>query len=95
MITLVFDAPGVTAAQYEEVCRLANCSQTNVPDGMIFHSAAPTDTGWLVVDQWESEAKFKAFSERLEPALAKAGITQKPKIYKTYKIISGRVPVAV
>ncbi len=95
MITLVFDAPGVTAAQYDEACRLANCSQSNVPDGLIFHSASPTETGFLVVDVWESEEKFKAFGERLGPAMAQAGITQVPKIYKTHNTMSGLVPAAV
>ncbi len=95
MITLVFDAPGVTAAQYEEACRLANCSQSNVPDGLIFHSASPTETGWLVVDVWESDEKFKLFGERLGPAMAKAGITHQPKIYKTHGIIAGAVPATV
>ena len=95
MITLVFDAPGVTQAQYEEVCRLSNCTQTNVPDGMIFHSASPTETGWLVVDVWEDAEKFKTFSERLGPALEKAGITHKPQILETHNIITGRGPAAV
>ena len=95
MITLVFDAVGVTAAQYDEACRLANCSQSNVPDGMIFHSASPTETGWLVVDVWESDEKFKAFGERLGPAMEKVGITTKPKFYKTHSIITGAVPATV
>lgn len=95
MITIVFEGAGVTAAQYDEACRLANCSQSNVPDGLIFHSAAPTETGWFVSDVWESEEKFNAFGERLGPALEKAGITAKPRIYKTHAIISGRVPATV
>jgi len=95
MITLVFDAPGVTAAQYEEACRLANCSQSNVPDGLIFHSASPTDSGWLVVDVWESEEKFRAFGERLGPAMEQAGINQQPRIYKTHAIMGGGVPASV
>lgn len=94
MITLVFEGPGVTATQYEEACRLANCSQANVPDGLIFHSASPTDNGWLVVDVWESEEKFKAFGERLGPAMKEAGITAQPRIYKTHAIISGQIPVS-
>ena len=95
MITLVFDAPGVTAAQYEEACRLADVSQSSVPDGLIFHSANQTETGWLVVDVWESEEKFKVFAERLAPAMQQAGINQLPRIYKTHSIISGGVTAAV
>ena len=95
MITLVFDAPGVTTAQYDEVCRLTDCSQSHVPEGMIFHSATPTDTGWLVVDVWDSEEKFNAYAVRLGPAMQQAGITQKPRIYKTHNIINGRVPATV
>ncbi len=95
MITLVFDAPGVTIAQYDEICRIANCTQSNVPDGMIFHSASPTDNGIIVVDVWESQEKFNAFGERLTPAMKQAGVTQEPRIYKTHNIISGKIPAKV
>ena len=96
MITLVFDAPGVTAAQYDEACRLVNVSQSNVPDGLIFHSATPTDTGWLVVDVWESEEKFQAFGVRLGPALQQVGITHQPRVYPTHYVMgSGRIPANV
>jgi hypothetical protein len=95
MITLVFDGPGVTPEQYDEVCRLANISPTNVPDGLIFHQACATDNGWLVVDVWESEEKLAAFSERLRPALEQVGLTQEPRIYKTHLTMGQGVPAQV
>ena len=92
MVTLVFDGAGVTSAQYEEVRRLVNCTQANVPDGMIYHVASPTDDGWSVVEVWESQEKADAYAEILIPALKQAGITQKPHLYKTHNIIDGRLP---
>jgi hypothetical protein len=95
MITVMFEFAGVSASQYDEACRLANASQSNLPDGLVFHSASPTPTGFLVVDVWESEDKFKAFGERLRPAMEQAGISQQPAIYPTHAIMGSRAPVAV
>ncbi len=96
MITLVFEGKGATTAQYDEACRLANVSQANPPDGLIFHSAAPTEDGILVVDVWESEEKFRAFGERLVPAMQQAGLGHiQPRVYPTHYVMgSGKIPVA-
>ena len=39
------------------------------PPGMIVHAAGPTDEGFRVIDVWESEAQWDAFTERLLPLL--------------------------
>jgi hypothetical protein len=87
MITVVFDCPGSTILQYDEACRLGNVSQANLPKGLIFHSASPTEPGFLVVDVWESEEDFKAFLERLVPAMQQAGVRGEPKIYPTHYVM--------
>lgn len=87
MITVVFQADGFTTHHYDEACRLANVSQSNLPDGLIFHSGTPTDTGFLVVDVWEDEESFGRFGERLGPAMHQAGITAQPKIFRTHAIM--------
>ncbi|MDQ2985469.1 MAG: hypothetical protein M3R13_01950 [Armatimonadota bacterium] len=89
MINVVFEGTGVTADQYDAVCRDANINQDNVPDGMIFHSACTTDSGFLVVDVWESEEKFRAFGAQLAPAMDRAGISVQPRVYKNHAIIKG------
>jgi hypothetical protein len=89
MINVVFEGEGFTAQQYDEVCREANVSQENVPDGLIFHSAFATDGGFMVVDVWESEDKFRAFGARLGPAMEAAGISAEPRVYPTHAVIRG------
>jgi hypothetical protein len=88
MINVVFEGPGVTAEQYDQVCREANISQENVPDGLIYHSAFLTDSGFMVVDVWESEDKFRAFGAHLAPAMERAGITVEPRVYQTHAVIA-------
>jgi hypothetical protein len=89
MINVVFEGPGVTADQYDQVCRDANISQENVPDGLILHSAFVTDSGFMVVDVWESEDKFRAFGAQLAPAMERAGLTVEPRVYETHAVIAG------
>jgi len=54
------------------------------PAGMIFHAAGPIDTGWGVLDFWESREAFERFSaERLMPAahdLGEQGFPSPPDI---------------
>lgn len=43
---------------------------TDPPEGMIVHSAGPVDSGWGVIDCWESREAFDTFvQERLLPRL--------------------------
>ncbi|MBK3624058.1 hypothetical protein JHN59_04235 [Streptomyces sp. MBT49] len=45
------------------------------PDaGLIPHTSAPTENGWLVVDVWESEEAFRQFGEALGPILRELGV---------------------
>lgn len=95
MITIVFKLKGATTLQYEEACRLAEVSASNPPDGMVFHCAQETDYGMLVVDVWESEAKFERFGEVLAPAMQSAGIVGIPQIYPTHSVLGARADASV
>ncbi len=91
MTTVVFDFPNMTTTQYDDVCRRANVSDSNPPEGLIFHCASPTGTSLLVTDVWDSEEKFRKFGEQLMPAMDAIGIQGiQPKIYPTYATIRGR-----
>lgn len=79
-IVAVFDLPGVTQTQYDLAAakltggnRLRSHDDWPVP-GPITHVAAPTPTGWLVVDTWESREAFEQFAARLMPVLDEVGI---------------------
>jgi hypothetical protein len=51
----------------------------NPPDGLIFHASGPIDSGWGVLDFWESREHFDGFAdEGVGPAMAAIGATGAP-----------------
>jgi hypothetical protein len=68
---------GATVEQYDEVIRQMGFEPGGVGavDGGIFHWAAPTDDGLVVVDVWESDEQFDRFAqEQIGPLTQAAGI---------------------
>lgn len=81
-IGLIFDGPGVTQAQYEQV-RDEVCPGNKLVPGMLSHTAGPSDSGWCVVEVWESqEAAKRFFDEKLGQALQKAKISIQPRFFQ-------------
>ena len=77
-IVVEFNAPGMTAAQ-----------GVGSPDGRHYHIAAPSPSGWFVVDVWESQEQFDKFGEVLLPTLQAAGVTATPEVRPVHHIITG------
>lgn len=92
-VVVVHEIPGGTQEDYEKVVSLLTDGGTldSVDDwpveGLVLHTAAPTDRGWRVVDVWESEEAFKAFGEVLVPKLQEAGLGGEPEMTQAYKVI--------
>lgn len=64
---------GGTQEQYEATHSHMGIDE-NPPDGLIFHSAGPTEEGWGVIDFWESREAFDGFLQaRLQPAIQELG----------------------
>jgi hypothetical protein len=62
-----------TQEQYEAVNTQID-ADANPPDGLIFHSAGPTEGGWSVIDFWESRDLFDSFlADTLGPAIEELG----------------------
>jgi hypothetical protein len=81
-ICLIFDGPGVTRDQYEQVHDEVSPGNTLAP-GMLSHVAGPSEDGWCVVEVWESdEAARRFFDEKLAQALPRAGISIKPRFFQ-------------
>ncbi len=58
------------AEGWEHYERLAAALGDDLPDGLIVHVAGPTDSGFRVIDVWESEEAWERFrNERLRPAV--------------------------
>ncbi len=57
------------AEEWETYERLAAALGDAVPDGLIVHVAGPTDSGFRIIEVWESQEAWERFrSERLRPA---------------------------
>lgn len=97
MQLLIFDFPGVTSQQYDQLCRDLNQGQpmTALADVrragymVISHAAGPTPDGWRVVDVWESEEAIGRFRERLLPLLAQVGIpVVAPQVLPVHNVVT-------
>ncbi|PBC70314.1 hypothetical protein BX265_7720 [Streptomyces sp. TLI_235] len=95
-VIIVFDIPGGTQAQYEEVTNrmtggrggVKSPSDWPVP-GLISHCAGPTSGGWHVTDVWESKEAFQRFVEKLAPLMREVGMPEtEPKIYEAFNVVT-------
>jgi hypothetical protein len=81
-VCMIFDAPGVSQAQYEQV-RNEVTSGDRPPDGAIYHVAGPTEGGWCVVEVWESREAFdRFFADKLQQALQRANLNGQPRFFE-------------
>ena len=88
-IVVEFNAPGMTASQYDSVLSELESKGVGSPDGRVYHVAAPSPDGWFVVDVWESQEQFDRFGDVLVPTLQEAGVTATPAIRQVHNIITG------
>ena len=95
-LVVVLDMPGMTQAQYEQSAEKVAGRPGPVKSlndwpvaGLISHTAAPTDNGWLVVDVWESEEAFQQFGKTLIPILREIGVPDvKPQTYPVFNVVT-------
>ena len=72
---------GATLDQYDQILeKMGLTPGGTTPPGAIAHWVAATDDGLHVVDVWESQEAFDAFSaEQIGPYSAEVGITDPPE----------------
>jgi hypothetical protein len=64
------------AATWEQYARLAAALAGPAPQGLIVHTAGPTDEGFRIIAVWESEEAWARFqAERLDDSAAPATLT--------------------
>ena len=94
-ICAIFEFPGVTREQYDEVTQemnngqpLQSLSEWPVP-GVLSHVAGSTPDGWYVVDVWASEEAFQRFSQVLAPTLEKTGFPRvEPRVFPVHNLVT-------
>ena len=74
-VAVVYDVPGMTEAQYDQVMRDLDDAGAAVPSGRVAHVAAGVPGGWWVMDVWESPEHLERFVPVLVPILVGAGVT--------------------
>jgi quinol monooxygenase YgiN len=85
-ICVIFEAPGMTQAQYDQVRNAV--AGDRPPEGALSHVAGPTENGWYVVETWESQEALDRFvSDKLQQALQKAGINIRPRVLQVARIM--------
>ncbi len=81
-ILAIFDAPGHTQAQYDQVRRRVSPDNRLLP-GMLSHAAGATEAGFCVVEVWESqEALQRFFEQTLGRLLQEAGMNVQPRFFQ-------------
>jgi hypothetical protein len=65
--------PGGTQQQYDATHAHLN-TESDPPQGLIFHSAGPIEGGWGIIEFWESRDAFDRFvTERLQRTIGELG----------------------
>ena len=81
----------MTAKQYDSIDVELDALNIKQPEGRLYHASAPTNSGWLVTDVWESSNKLDVFTEKLLPILIKNKVELlEPKIYSAHSVIPGK-----
>jgi hypothetical protein len=94
-VVAVFQAPGFTQEQYEASVEKVTGGKSRVEspadwpvEGLLAHIAGQGESGFRVVDVWESEEAFQRFGETLMPILQELGVEGAPDIYATHSFVS-------
>jgi hypothetical protein len=91
-ITVIFECPNDTLAQLDKAFELSE-ALSHQPQRR-FHICYQTQTGFTVIDVWESEAAFAAFGEVLGPVLQEVELSPGPQVYGTYETIDAAASTA-
>lgn len=65
--------PGINQEQFDAMNKLIMASEP--PNGLLFHSSAPIEGGWQVIDFWESRQAYDAAMPVVQKAIESAGVT--------------------
>jgi hypothetical protein len=95
-VVAVFQAPSLTQERYEESVRRLTGGESRLSspadwpvEGLLAHVAGQGESGFRVVDVWESEDAFRRFGETLMPILQEIGVEGQPEIYPAHTFVSG------
>ena len=80
-IGAIYESDGFTQAQYDQVHQRTTPGN-QPPPGLLYHAAGPTETGFRIIEIWESQEAIQAFlGQGLGAALREAGWQGKPPTF--------------
>jgi hypothetical protein len=74
-------------AAYERGTRRVGTADWPV-EGLLAHAAGDGESGFRVVDVWESEEAFGRFGATLVPMLRNMGVEGDPEVYPAHTFVS-------
>ncbi len=94
-VVTIFQSPSLTEELYEKTVdklsggksRMESPSDWPV-EGLLVHVAGQGESGFRVVDVWESEEAFNRFGEKLMPILQEVGVEGRPEVYPAHTFVS-------
>ena len=93
-ILAIHRTPTLTRERYEEVVRrLTNGtvpleSLSELPfDGIVFHAAGETETGFLVMDVFDSQAAVDRFRDAVSAIATEVGIEEPPEFFPAHTFV--------
>ena len=94
-VTFVMEFNGIGQDKYDAIMKEIGLDKAGGkwPEGIISHLAAKTQSGWLVVDTWDTADQFNRFLEgRLKPSFGKVGGMPEPRVVtgEIYNRYSGK-----
>jgi hypothetical protein len=86
---------GLTQEQYEKTVDKVSGGKSRMEspsdwpvEGLLAHVTGQGETGFRVVDVWESEEAFNRFGETLLPILKEIGVEGRPEVYPAHTFVS-------
>jgi hypothetical protein len=93
-VVLVHQGPTITQERYEEAVRRLTDGKSRLEspadwpvEGLLIHIAGQGESGFRIVDVWESEDACRRFGEQLMPTLKEVGIEDPPEMYPVHTFV--------
>jgi hypothetical protein len=83
-LAMLADIPGLTREQYESVVKKVN--EAGTPAGALFHAGGPVESGYRVIEVWETREAADAFYGSDLYREAAATIGTQPEIVMTWPV---------
>ncbi|GAC1567980.1 MAG: hypothetical protein NVS3B14_15720 [Ktedonobacteraceae bacterium] len=89
-VAILYEIPGMAQEQYDKIIELLQRGNKTA-QGRSFHVAGPTDSGWRVLDVFESQKAFETFvQENLAPIIQEVGATPPQiQVWPVHNILTG------